>query len=344
MLFVQVALTAALIAAGGDGGTRTLRVFALSGDAPAPLRRSAEGVLHASIDLEGVHVTLEAAPIEDATVVFDCSANEPACIRSIASALAADLLVHGRLSRASGGRLELLLTLDRHDGRVLATAEAQFDEAGLAAAVEREVRDLVARGLGVAPRTGRLSVTSQPSGASVFRAGVMCGTTPVVLDLPYGRHLLELKSHEHVERRVVEIDSAAQRLAVEFAPTGPPLTAAPPEPARRRWLMPGVAMGLGAAAAGVGAALLVSARSTQSELDEGVAQLSSPPTSAERARLAELDALAGSGQTTATLGYVAVGVGVTTLLAALVWGLTSGDDSGELDRVTVTPAGAAVPW
>lgn len=346
MLLVHVVLTAALIAAGGDAGPQTLRVFTLSGDAPRQIRRSAEAVVQKGIDLEGIVVTLEAAPIEDATVVFDCSANEPACIRSIASALSADLLVHGRLTRASGQRFELLLTLDRSDGRVLATAEAQFDEAGLVAAVDHEVRDLIARGLGGVPRTGRLSITSQPSGASVFRAGVMSGTTPVALDLPYGRHLIELKSHERVQRRVVEIDSAAQTLQVQFASAGPDIAATTPGPptSRSPWLMPGVTMGIGAVAAGIGAALLVSARSKQTELDEGVAQLSSPPTSVERMRLEELDALASSGRTTATLGYVAVGAGVTTVVAALIWGLTSTDDPDELSGLTVTPAGAAVRW
>lgn len=172
-------------------------------------------------------------------MVFGCNGELPACMANAGKALGADKLLYGSIKKGSS-KANVTVTLKLLDVKT--------------AVVEKFVNDTVSKhelaGSNVSGTAGRwfaqllqieakpiLTVSSDPSGASVTVDGAAAGRTPVTLrDLSPGAHtvVLSMSGRQPVTRNVDLRPGATQEVTATLEAEPPPVVhhhAEPPPPA-----------------------------------------------------------------------------------------------------------------
>jgi hypothetical protein len=205
---------------------------------------------------------LVAAPFEPAAAntFTDCFIIEDmACARGVFESRARpDNVVLVRVSLEPGDARDVVLTaywlVKGHDAAVGARTCPACDDVALHRTIA-EMLDALVEDSGL--RKGRLVLDSKPSGLIVVIDGTKVGATPIARDVPPGsREIVLLYGGRAVARRTLEIEAGASAELV--------MTARLEDAQPRSRVLPGLALGLGVAAIGAGAALYLT-----SETDDG---------------------------------------------------------------------------
>ena len=178
-------------------------------------------------------------------MVFGCDAGQPACIAGAGKSLGADKLIYGQLRKAAGSQgashvVVALKLLDVKSATVERFVNDTVNKRELAAgsvngSAAKWFSSLIEGFEGVAKPV--LTVTSDPSGATVTVDGRDMGRTPVTLrDLPTGSHNVTITAtNMKAATRTVELRAGGQaEVSVTLEPEPPQVVAQPdkkpPEP------------------------------------------------------------------------------------------------------------------
>jgi hypothetical protein len=216
-----------------------------------PLATALEGWLRE----HGHRVIADALPAKASQLVHDCILidDEPCARRVVDGAATRAALVFASIEVAVGadGARNATITGYWFTRGAPALAERRFCERCTAQGVGGLADDLMTALASARTRgTGRLSVTSSPTGAHVLLDGQAIGVTPLDYDAAPGNHRVVLRHdrHEVEAREFVLREGETTKLDV-------PLTPARAEPARSR-VLPATLLVGGAALAAGGAVLL----------------------------------------------------------------------------------------
>jgi tetratricopeptide (TPR) repeat protein len=188
--------------------------------------------------------------------------------------------------------------------------------------VQERIKEMEQKARAKAARSGKLSVTSKPSGAAIYvdrLTGRPVGTTPKVLSLRAGQRLVVLRAAGHREvRRTVTIKAGE---IAQLAVTLPRLKKRTPRPRfyKTWWFWTGASVTIGLAGAAAATGVLALEKNKDCSNDDIVRQCKL------------YRALTDAFWITAVVGAVGTAVG------AIVWELQRGKERAAT-RAVVTPA------
>jgi hypothetical protein len=184
----------------------------------------------------------------------------PGCYRQIAAKLALDFLVVAQVKiRERNYELKLQLVKGR-DGKPSAEELESCELCGISEVGEKldKLASSLMSHVGQRTDPARLTVQSEPAGASVTVDGRAAGDTPISVDLSAGTHEVAVAApgHASTQKKIILEPGVRGLISVDLLPLSGPVLGGASGPPRVFGL---ITMGVGAIAVASGAAVLIAA-------------------------------------------------------------------------------------
>ena len=208
--------------------------------------------------------------------------NAPACWRRVAGKLGGRFVVGGTVTGEDRSYTLELWLADGYSGKILARVHQRCDICGLAAVASK--MDLAASALrakveSTAGAPARISIQSDPPGATLYLDGDALGSAPQQLDLPPGDHVIEARIPDHMplSRKVHAVAGVEERVDLRLIPNAP-------TGRRYRTVAGWIVLGAGVASLATAAALFaIHGRATRCDAEQSIPGGQCPQTRDTRA-------------------------------------------------------------